>query len=153
MTDTPPPVDHPVFARPEVQARRRQVEERAAAETANPELRWRRLGAEAARDAVLAERHVPEEGVAAFRAGFDEALPVERERPLPRGEVDPAAVEEVLGPLLADATDEQRAAARDLFRRKRDEARARRGPEYRQALRDRFGITGQSPPGVGGKPT
>jgi hypothetical protein len=38
-------------------------------------LRWRRLGAEATRDAVLAERHVPAEGIAMFREAFDEALP------------------------------------------------------------------------------
>lgn len=75
----------PVFAEPAVQARLRQVEERAAAEAADPELLWRRLGAEAARQAVVAERHVPEEGVAAFRVAFDEALPIERKRPLPRG--------------------------------------------------------------------
>jgi hypothetical protein len=33
---------------------------------------------EAARDAVLAERLVPVEGVEAFRAAFDEALPKAR---------------------------------------------------------------------------
>ncbi|MEV8510800.1 hypothetical protein [Dactylosporangium sp. NPDC051484] len=51
-----------------------KVDARNAAETADPSLRWRRLGAEAARNAVLVERGVPAEGVAAFREAFDEAL-------------------------------------------------------------------------------
>ncbi|GAA1550699.1 hypothetical protein GCM10009827_084200 [Dactylosporangium maewongense] len=63
------------------------VDARNAAEAADPSLFWRRAGAEAARSAVLAERMVPAEGVAAFRAAFDEALPrVRAENPLGRTE-------------------------------------------------------------------
>lgn len=61
------------------------VDERNAAEAADPSLLWRRLGVAAARDAVLAERMVPVEGVTAFREAFDEALPrVRAENPLGR---------------------------------------------------------------------
>ncbi|MGI5179521.1 hypothetical protein ACQEVZ_24640 [Dactylosporangium sp. CA-152071] len=62
-----------------------KVDARNAAEAADPSLRWRRLGTEAARSAVVAERVVPVEGVTAFRAAFDEALPQARaEDPLGR---------------------------------------------------------------------
>ena len=61
------------------------VDARNAAEAADPSLFWRRQGAEAARAAVLAERMVPVEGVAAFREAFDAALPrVRAENPLGR---------------------------------------------------------------------
>jgi hypothetical protein len=71
---------HPGFA-----ARQAEVDSRNAAEAADPLLLWRRLGVEAARAAVLAERVVPAEGVAAFREAFDEALPQIRvENPLGR---------------------------------------------------------------------
>lgn len=61
------------------------VDARNAAEAADPSLRWHRLGVEAARDAVVAERLVPVEGIAAFREAFDAALPqVRAQDPLGR---------------------------------------------------------------------
>lgn len=61
------------------------IDARNAAEAADPSLLWRRLGEEAARSAVVAERVVPVEGVAAFREAFDAALPrVRAENPLGR---------------------------------------------------------------------
>ncbi|MGI5245141.1 hypothetical protein [Dactylosporangium sp. CA-139066] len=72
-----PPASRKRFA--EIQA---QVDARTAAEAADPSLFWRRMGVQAARDAALAERLVPVEGVAAFRQAFDEALPSLRESDL-----------------------------------------------------------------------
>jgi hypothetical protein len=65
--------------------RHARIVARNAAEAANPSLMWRRIGAQAARDAVFAERQVPVEGMTVFREAFDAALPEARARdPLQR---------------------------------------------------------------------
>lgn len=79
-TGQPRGYDYPIYEanRERFAEMQAQIDARNAAEAADPELLWRRLGAAAARDAVLAERVVPAEGVAAFREAFDEALPQHR---------------------------------------------------------------------------
>jgi hypothetical protein len=51
-----------------------EIDARNAAEAADTSLVWRRRGADAAQNAVFAQRYVPVEGREAFWAAFDEAL-------------------------------------------------------------------------------